>query len=163
MLLERAIRLELDKIEIVENPITMRGKFVAYRFKTIWPLESAFLNDKWPMSREDYTTVVWGNSPEITYYSKEARKIFEKKLQCGIENSLPNGFTKNNVTCIKMIIASYDSKFENRPWCLAYHAERYVRTPHRLTMNFHGRVDLENDFVNEIKSYIPEKITQWSV
>jgi hypothetical protein len=46
---------------------------------------------------------------------------------------------------------------------LQYSARKHTYKPVRLTTDYSGRINLENNFIDELKAFIPEKLTQWKV
>lgn len=158
MLIEQNIKLELTNINFVENPINERGKFIAYNFRMYWPLESAFFNEKWPTHQDKDLTVAWGRTPDITYYTKENRKIFQDQVLNKIKAELPEGFTIDNVTSYKLGISGYDSPRDDRKWAIWYSA-RYFEKGSRLCHSIDSYpVKVDNNFMSRLIALIPEKV-----
>lgn len=159
MLIEQNIKLELTRIDFVENPMNERGKFIAYGFDMYWPLQSAFFNEKWPTHADKDLTVVWGRSPSITYYTKENRKIFQDEVLNKIKEELPQGFTLDNVKSYRLGIDGYDSPRDDRKWAIWYSAS-YFEKGSRLCHSIDTYpVKVDNNFMSRLISLIPEKIT----
>jgi len=158
MLIEQNIKLELVRIEFVENPMNERGKFISYQFNAYWPLSSAFFNEKWPTNQDKDLTVVWGGSPTINYYTREGRKIFQDEVLGRIKNELPKGFTIDNVISYKVGINGYDSPRDDRKWAIWYSA-RYFEKGSRICHSIDSfPVEVDGDFMNRLIALIPEKV-----
>lgn len=156
MLITQEIKLELDRIDFVENPMNERGKFIAYQFRMYWPLESAFFNEKWPTSADNDLTVVWGSSPEITYYAKDNIKQFKTAILEKIKENLPD----NDLTIDTYRLAwTGASKMGNRDWSIWYTASKRSRIGMAVVdKKVESHVPLNKDFMARLISLIPEKV-----
>ena len=159
MIINRNIQLELQRIDVVENPINERGKFVAYSFRLHWPLDSAFLNDEWPKHNEESLTVHWGSSPNMTYYSKENRLVFEKLVKEKIQDNITDKFSISDVTKYQICISDYSTKINDRSWCIMYDARQCDRRNRNLTHHISGeRIFIDKEFMDKIIDLMPSKI-----
>lgn len=161
MLIEQNVKLELFEIKFVENPMNKRGKFVAYEFKMYWPLQSAFFNEKWPTHSEKDLTVVWGTSPQVTYFAKENRLSFKNEIENLIKEHLPEGFLMQHVTRYRLTISSYNTPRIDRNWCIYFYATRFDSDNPRMRHIIDGdSIAVTSDFMNRILALIPDKVAR---
>lgn len=158
MLIEQNIKLELTRIDFVENPMNEKGKFIAYQFNMYWPLQSAFFNEKWPTYQDKDLTVVWGSSPSVTYYTKEDRKMFQNAILDMIKTELPAGFTIDSVKSYRLGISGYDTPRNNRKWAIWYSAS-YYESGSRVYRAIDGSVNVDSNFMSRMIALIPEKVS----
>ena len=159
MFITQEIRLELQEIDFVENPMSERGKFISYGFRMDWPLASAFFNEEWPKRSEEYLTVVWGGSPEITYYAKESRKSFQSIIEKKISEALPVGFMMKDVTRYKLRICDFSKPKNDRQWAICYDARYQDKNNNTISHIISGaRISVDSNFMSRIIALIPEKV-----
>lgn len=160
MLITQEVKLELTKIDFVENPYPdYRGKFISYNFNMYWPLSAHFFNEKWPTSSDNDVTTVWGNSPRISYYTKHNIKLFKNIILEKIKTSLPNGFSIDNVKTYHLGFIGYDSPRDNRPWAIWYSARRWDTQEKRLEHILECRcIPIDKDFMDKLIALVPDKI-----
>jgi len=157
MIIKQEVKLELERIDFVENPSNMRGQFIAYQFNMFWPLSSAFFNERWPLHSEKDMTVVWGSSPKITYYCKDNNKKFKNIVENKVKVDLLKDTKWQNLQY--RLAFGFDSSQDDRPWCIYYSAEKYKRDGTKKTRSvIDGVIHLDKEFMSSVVSLIPKKI-----
>lgn len=118
MKIKREITLELEQIEVVENPINQKGKYASYHFRTVSPSSHSFFGKTKPFSEE--FTAVYGQMPSLTLYSKEFKPL-DKLIWQSVFDHLPSDFPKDKYLFdYARIVQDYKGD-----WNIAYSASKH--------------------------------------
>lgn len=157
MIINKMISLELERIEIVENPINQKGKYLCYQFRMTSPSEYSIFEPA--RFRDKSFSVVWGRSPTITFYHKDYKSI-EKMLWGLVFDDLPIDFPKdkNLFSSVNLQISSWDSYPSDRPWALYYHAKSYGKNG--VSTCLQRSIQMNKNTMSRILALIPDVLTQ---
>lgn len=155
MIINKEIQLELQRIDIQENPVNHKGNYACYQFAMSYPSEYYFFKKPENTIDKDFS-VMWGRSPQITFYTKQY-KDWRKLVEDKIKTDLPAGFNfVQHVTHWHLAIANYDKTQENRPWAIYYSAETYYNQE-RVKQSCERHIPVAADFMLIITSKLPLK------
>lgn len=157
MIITQEIKLELNRIDFVENPMNYKGNFISYQFNMYYPSEYAFFNESgYLLSKDNDITVIWGRSPCITYYTKENIKTFKQELLRLIKEELPEGYWEIRNYHLAWTGASNRG---DRDWQLFYMANKFSRKGCQVfNEKLESRIILNKNFMSRLIALIPEKL-----
>ena len=156
MIIEKVIQLELEMVEIRENPMNQRGKYVCYRFRMSYPSSYHFFKVSKTFEAKDFS-IIWGSSPTIEFLDK-GHKEFSATILPKIIADLPPSFTKDHIGDWRLAISNYSSPVDNRPWGIFYSATTY-NDQDRVSKRCERHIPLDADFMSLIFAGLPIEIT----
>ncbi len=150
MVITKEIQLKLERIQIEENPVGHKGKYACYQFVMCWPSQYYFFKEP---SKEKEWSVMWGQSPTTTFYTKNYKE-WQKLVLAKIKDDLPPSFKLVDVSHWHLAISNYEKPEPQRKWGIFYHAETFYNKD-RVKQSCDRHVILENDFMDNIISRLP--------
>ena len=149
MIIKTTIELELDRITIEETLANEKGKFACFNFRMSYPSAHYFFGQRKGVSDKPFT-IVWGNSPSISYYSKDYKPL-QKMVMRLIEEDL--GLESGWGIVNWSIAFTGTSTQSNRDWGIYYHASKYLA--HGDWREKDGRILLNPNFMARVIAELP--------
>jgi len=156
MIIEKAVQLELEAIEIRENPINQKGKYVCYQFRMSYPSSYHFFKAHKTVDAENFS-IIWGTSPTIEYLDK-GHKAFGALILPKIIADLPTGFKKEHIGNWRLAIGDYTSPVDDRKWVISYSAATY-NDKDRVRRLCERSISLDANFMSRLIAALPVEIT----
>lgn len=156
MIIEKAIQLELEHIEIRENPMNQNGKYVCYQFRMSYPSSYSFFKVSKTVGAEDFS-IIWGTSPTIEFLDK-GHKEFSAMILPKIIADLPPDFKKEHIGRWYLNTKPSPKRGDDSVWGCFYDAETY-HNKDRVSKLCQRHILLGADFMSGIISRLPIEIT----
>lgn len=154
MLFTKNMTLELEKIEIVENPGNAQGKFTAFHFRTKDPWPSSIFKEMRYDSKD--FSCCWGQMPHVTFYKGDYKKL-QKKIMDIIAMQLPKGYCRNDVESWNISIYDWSSPVNDRKWGICFVAKKIeVIGMMRNHNTLNGVIPLAANVIAGIIAELPE-------
>lgn len=156
MLITKEVQLELQRIDIQENPLNNRGNYACFQFAMVSPSSHYFFKPPGKVGDEDFSAV-WGHSPTITFYTKDF-KDWRNLVLDKIKADLPTGTTgpiqMQHVSHWHLAISNYDTPRGQRPWAIYYSAETFYNAD-RVKQSCQRYIPVDADFMSRIVGRLP--------
>lgn len=152
MLINKEVQLELQRIDIQENPLGQRSNYACFQFAMVYPSSHYFFKPPGKVGDDDFSAV-WGTSPTITFYTKQF-KDWQKLVLAKIKTDLPDTIQMQHVNRWHLAISNYDQTRGKRPWGIFYSAETFYNKD-RVKQSCQRHIPVDAEFMNGLIAKLP--------
>ena len=152
LIIKKEVLLELQRIHIGEIG-GKDGNWAQYQFAMVSPSAHYFFKNPCTVSDEDFS-MVWGQSPTITFLSKNFKDWRKAVIEKKIKPDIPEPFKLSDVRYWHLAIANYDTPRDKRPWAVYYSAETFY-DENRVKRQCDRHVMVDKDFMDSILFTLP--------